>query len=88
MQINPHSFCLFTVVCLAKYLSIASIKQSRFFSQHTLLDTFTTKKENKIGGLVRREIYVHLMDFGTVGVSMCLTQFCLKKSARYIHNSM
>jgi hypothetical protein len=75
MQIIIYGFCLFIVVCLAKYLSIASIKQSRFFSQHSLPDAFTTKKS----GLIRRGIYVYLMDFDTVGVSTCLTKFCLKK---------
>jgi len=43
MQIIFYSFCLFIVVCLAEHLSIASMKQSRFFSQQTFLDAFTTK---------------------------------------------
>lgn len=32
----------------------------------------------QISGLVRRGMYVYLMNFGIVGVSTCLTQFCLK----------
>jgi hypothetical protein len=65
------------LVWLARYLSISSIKQSRFISQQMLLYAFTTKKQ--IIGLFRRGMSVYLMDFGIVGVSTCLTQFCLRK---------
>jgi hypothetical protein len=36
-------------------------------------------QKKKISGLIRGGIYVQLMDFGIEGISMGLTQFCLKK---------